>query len=254
MEARKPLTDHAFWKEYWRTKHVIFNVPESYSFGPLLKGLHARQHFKNFIEVGGFPGHYAVYALKHLGIMPTLLDYHIVPPVLEKLCALNKVSPSDIELLERDFFQHEPDRQFDIVFSKGFIEHFLDLKDVIGRHLSYCAPGGVVVMTVPNFRGFAGWAQFFWDRPTLRKHNLRAMKPGHLRKVLKSLGVTDYDIFYDGQYGMWLDNYESLSRFNKRLFEAFENLTARASYKIRWKRMFSPALVVVIRNAGRVRS
>ena len=58
----------------------------------------------------------------------------------------------DILLEERIF-----NRQFDVIVSFGFIEHFLSPDKVIKKMATYLRSGGLLVTTVPNLKGIFGW-------------------------------------------------------------------------------------------------
>ncbi len=81
------------------------------------------------------------------------------------------------------------ERQFDVVVSFGFIEHFDDPEPAIRRHVELCKPGGVVFITVPNYRvgSFYRWLTHRLGPTPLQwiteGHNLNCME----RVFLKSL-------------------------------------------------------------------
>jgi len=51
----------------------------------------------------------------------------------------------------RDITQFNPEKQFDVVWSHGLIEHFESPYELIDAHLSACKTGGRVVISVPGF-------------------------------------------------------------------------------------------------------
>ena len=68
-----------------------------------------------------------------------------------------------------------PPGTFDVVFSFGLIEHFLDPRDVVQHHLKLLKPGGTAVITVPNYRGIYGTLQRYFNPDPLIYHNLEIM-------------------------------------------------------------------------------
>jgi len=76
---------------------------------------------------------------------------------------------------------------FDIVFSGGFVEHFTDLSAVVEAHLAPLRPGGLLVVTIPNFRGLnhviAGLTP---ARDLLPLHNLEIMNLKTFRQGFNS--------------------------------------------------------------------
>jgi SAM-dependent methyltransferase len=89
---------------------------------------------------------------------------------------------------EADVFAMEP-LERDLVVSLGFIEHFDDLDAVFARHLQFVAPGGRLVIGVPNFLGFNGWLQGRADREYLELHNLDAMRPALYERLAREHGL-----------------------------------------------------------------
>ena len=93
-----------------------------------------------------------------------------------------------------DFFQTKPDRQFDVVMSFGFIEHFSEVDAVVNQHLQWLKPGGVLILGVPNFRGIYYFLQKLLDKNILDKHNLDVMSSEYFydladRHKLKPIAV-----------------------------------------------------------------
>ncbi len=64
---------------------------------------------------------------------------------------------------------------FDIVYSLGFIEHFLDLDETIYRHLKLLKPGGILAYGIPNFLGVNHWFLKRLAPDLLSKHSLFTM-------------------------------------------------------------------------------
>jgi SAM-dependent methyltransferase len=84
---------------------------------------------------------------------------------------------------------------FDVVYSLGVIEHFQDPRPIVRRHVELVRPGGVVLITVPNYRGIYGRIQRALDAPNLELHNLDIMTP----RNLEGLAPTDID----GETKVW---------------------------------------------------
>lgn len=98
-----------------------------------------------------------------------------------------------------DFFEFATQRQFDVVSSFGFIEHFTNYNEVIARHAALVKKGGYLVITTPNFRGSI---QLFlhrnFDKDNLALHNIKSMRPDFWARQLKELG---FEIVYKGYFG-----------------------------------------------------
>jgi SAM-dependent methyltransferase len=60
--------------------------------------------------------------------------------------------------------------RFDLVYSRGVIEHFDDAVDRLAIAAQYIRPGGRILTTVPNLRGLNWLLQRFGDRARLEMH------------------------------------------------------------------------------------
>jgi SAM-dependent methyltransferase len=93
------------------------------------------------------------------------------------------------EIEHADFFAVEPRPEYDLVLSLGFIEHFDDLGAVFERHVGWVAPGGLLAIGVPNYRGVNRIVQGFSDPAHLAMHNLDAMDPDLYRRLAPAHGL-----------------------------------------------------------------
>ena len=109
-----------------------------------------------FLEVGSYPGSYLWYFHQHFGYEVAGLEY--VEWCCEHSRSLLTEAGIDADVIHGDLFSYTPPdgRQWDVVGSFGFIEHFDDTAAVIERHLSLLAPGGHLVLVIPNHRGING--------------------------------------------------------------------------------------------------
>ncbi|HXI00419.1 MAG TPA: class I SAM-dependent methyltransferase [Sphingobacteriaceae bacterium] len=201
------LTDRNFWESFWRSKKdLIFPVKKDYVFGDILAVKSKEVHAKTAIELGGFPGYYSIYFKKHLNLDTTLFDYFISKDIINELLMANQLNVNDIHIIEADLFNFQPDQQYDMVSSFGLIEHFGDTKDIISRHVQFLKPGGMLFITLPNFRSVNGWVQKTFDRSNYDKHNIRSMDPQFLSSIAHELGLKEVKAYYHGGFSVWLEN------------------------------------------------
>lgn len=201
------LTDRQFWTSYWESKtDLIFPVGPDYLFHRELREIVSANGFKTAIELGGFPGYYSIFLKKYLGAESTLLDYFVHPGILGGLLKANGLNRNDVNVIETDLFAYTPEREYDLVLSCGLIEHFQDTRDIISRHVRFMKPGGVLFITLPNFRGVNGWVQKTFDRDNYDKHHLASMDLQLLEKTARELGLTDVRVRYFGRFSVWLEN------------------------------------------------
>jgi len=215
------LTDRQFWVDYWSSKTgIAIEIPGNYLFYKELIRVAAGSNVETAIELGGFPGYYAVFLKKYGHLDVTLLDYFIHPPVTTALLAKNGLSPAAISIIEADLFNYTPVKKYDLVLSCGLIEHFEDTADIIRKHIAFLKPGGILFITLPNFKALNGWFQKKFDKSNFDKHNLSSMDPKLLREICEQAGLTVKQAGYFGKFGIWLENEQQkplLVRWFKRL-------------------------------------
>jgi SAM-dependent methyltransferase len=212
------LTDRAFWKSFWESrKGIIFYIKPNYIFGGILAKLIADKKIKNAIELGGFPGYYSVYLKKYQQLDTTLFDYFIHEVLINQLLEKNGLKPGDINIIEADLFNYKPQKLYDMVLSFGLIEHFNDTKAIIETHLQFLKPGGVLFITLPNFKSVNGWVQRNFDRENYDKHNINSMNTKLLAEYCRQLGLTEVECHYQGKFSVWLENKQQQSGLAKAL-------------------------------------
>ena len=64
---------------------------------------------------------------------------------------------------------------FDLVYSLGVIEHFNEPTALVRIHVALLKPGGIALITVPNYGGIYGRLQRYFDAENLALHNLNIM-------------------------------------------------------------------------------
>ena len=217
------LTDRSFWKSFWESrKGLIFYIKSNYIFGDILAKLIAEKKIKTAIELGGFPGYYSIYLKKYQHLDTTLFDYFIHEGLINELLEKNGLKPGDINIIEADLFNYKPEKLYDMVLSFGLIEHFNDTKAIIESHLQFLKPGGVLFITLPNFKSVNGWVQRKFDRENYDKHNINSMNLKLLTDCCKDLGLKEVEAYYHGRFSVWLEN------------KSEQSGTAKALVKIIW--------------------
>ncbi|SDD78066.1 Methyltransferase domain-containing protein [Dyadobacter soli] len=226
------LTNREFWLDYWKSKpNIIFRIPDNHPFLPLLRELTEKSGLRSSLEIGGFPGYYSIWLKREMGVEATLLDYVIDQNTINKLLNINSLNTGDITTVEDDLFNYNPERKFDLVMSNGLIEHFEDTRAIIQKHASFLAPGGHILITLPNFRGLNGWFQKKFDHANFEKHFIECMDIYYLRKICKEIGLKNIEVCYSGRFMLWLENEQMLSLWI-RLFRKSTWIVLKALTKI----------------------
>ncbi|MDD2476312.1 MAG: class I SAM-dependent methyltransferase [Dysgonamonadaceae bacterium] len=195
------ITDKNYWDNYW-SNYKFEQVPEKVVFKKYMPSL---SKGNSFIEIGGFPGVFASYFYKHGVKDVTLLDFYINKDIVHNFEKANGIPPDTIQCIKSDFFTFNSERKYDIVFSAGFVEHFLDTKNVIKRHVDLLSDNGQLLILLPNFLGLNGYVQKIFDKENLESHNLDSMKIKKLREIVKGFDLNNAEVDYIGKPMLWLE-------------------------------------------------
>ncbi len=244
------LTDLQFWERRWRARAVTPRCgiahPRRMPFHPLFAKLLPRD--LSYVEVGCAPGRTMAYFHHHFGYRVAGIDY-----VAEDLCrrTLAEGGVEAYRLYAMDFLEELPAERFDVVASFGFVEHFTDLETILARHVALVNPGGYVVVGVPNYRGAQNLLRRLLDPAALARHNLAAMEPGTIRRILAGLGAREFP--YCGHYrtfGVWLDREDAprwLCRAVGLCDAGFQRLARLLRLDNVPSRLLSPYVLVIAR-------
>lgn len=196
------LTEVEFWNKYWANCKLPNEVDYSFSFDrclaqALIKKLPSMQG--EVLEVGCAPGKWLAFMNTEFGLKPNGIEYSEagMKATLRNFQLLGLVSGS---VRTGDFFKIKPDKQFDVVMSFGFIEHFSDVDEVVRLHKEWLKPGGTLILGVPNFRGIYYYLQKILDKNLLDKHNLDVMCLEYFSKLAVHHSLKPISIDYLGSF------------------------------------------------------
>ena len=189
MDLISPYDDYLLWK-------VVFPryLPGDCS------GLRA-------VEIGSAPGTFLVRFAKTFGATVHGVEYTHFGAELNRFnFESNGFDPKNV--IEADFFSPEFLEQnagtFDIVISRGFIEHFDNPADVISRHVALLRKGGFLIVLIPNLLGiYNGWTTLF-NPVQLPLHNLQIMRLARFSGLFDASMVDTLQCGYFGTFSFWL--------------------------------------------------
>jgi SAM-dependent methyltransferase len=157
-------------------------------------------------EIGSAPGDYLVRLNRQFGVIPYGVEYTESGAELNRrVFSSNDLDPANVicEDFFSDTFQRRYKEYFDVVISRGFIEHFDDVGGVLERHLNLLKPRGHLVVSIPNFRGLYGlWLRLF-RKHLLPLHNLTIMRKNEFAKLFRD---QDISTLFCGYYGTFTVN------------------------------------------------
>lgn len=151
------------WDQFWQTRQISKErirrnlVSDRWKIiEKTVKNKYSSFDGKKVLEVGAGLGTMSMCMALH-GAQVTLLDYE--SSALEQAEVLFSQLNLKLDLLHKNIFD-PPDINFrniyDIVMSFGLVEHFEGKKRrlCLERHFNFVAPGGIVIVSVPNSSSF----------------------------------------------------------------------------------------------------
>lgn len=195
------LVDKTFWEQeyYWARSELPCrpdpDLPFDRAMGAALLELACVGPGDSVVEIGCAPAKWLVHLAEGTGARVEGIEYSEQGA---QLSAANlRACGVEGTIHQVDFFTAKPSG-YDLVLSLGFIEHFEELEEVFARHVAFVAPGGRLLLGVPNFLGLNGFLQRHSDPSYLALHNLRAMDPAKLRQWGDQNGLRLVDQRYVG--------------------------------------------------------
>jgi SAM-dependent methyltransferase len=208
---------------------------------------------KTCLEVGCVPGRYLVYICKNFGYFVEGIDFAKNTKSITEL-TLRENNIYDYIIYESDFTTWKSSKQYDLVCSFGFIEHFSGSteKEIIKKHIELLKPGGKLILEVPNFNYGQYIIHALLDFRILKSHNIKTMNLSYYKKIAKNYGLK---ILYLGYWGGVFDFWAKTDHMNCIQKAIYWVLT-----RIKWSiaktpiqnynnRFFSPYIVFVAEKA-----
>lgn len=183
---------------------------------------------KSIIEIGAYPGRYIAYLASRFDLHATALDYNSDRIKIEY--AFSTMGVKNYEIIQADFLQYEPKRKYDIVISLGFIEHFKNYNEVLDMHARYLAPGGAMLIMIPNKRNLRKWYGWLVDGDNLKAHNLKCMT---LNTFKEFASRNDLNIEFLNYYGGFAYRvHQPLSLLQKLIYKPVRWLSLKLDHTL----------------------
>jgi SAM-dependent methyltransferase len=199
--VKTEFVEQGVWDGIWQATRFTVAPPEDDVRRWIAK--HASGGSGSCLELGCFPGRYlAVFGELGYELHGVDRTPRVQPEMREWLTSrAYRVG----ELARADVFTHTFGRQYDVVCSLGLIEHFGEWPKLIQIHADLVRPGGLLMLETPNFRG---WVQQLlhrcFDGPSLRQHNLDAMRPQQWAEIIRPLGFEIVECGWFGAFDWWI--------------------------------------------------
>ncbi len=211
------------------------------------------------VEIGSAPGNFLVRFARTLGADPYGVEYTSHGAARNRQVFAAAGYGRD-NVIEADFFADAflaaNAGRFDIVVSRGFIEHFVDARAVVERHVALLKDGGLLLILIPNLRGIYGlWTRCF-NPDQLPLHNLNLMKAESFRDACALPGLDVLRCGHFGTFSCWMFTAPAQARLTNRFIRLLHlvqrglNLLMRVVFGRRGceSALFSPNLIFVARK------
>jgi len=203
MTAATDCTDRKTTNEHWDhawSKPPRMRLPSRLNLSirnaQRLLRTHVRRGMR-FLEIGCAPGKMLAWVAEALGADVAGLDYSkagmgFAQQLFDTLGIAGDLRCEDV--FDNSF---ECD-SFDVVYSSGLIEHFVDPRDIVREHVTLLKPGGKAIITIPNLVGWWGFLTEKLDPDVLEMHNLDIMRPSALLALAPCDLVSDARAYRSG--------------------------------------------------------
>jgi len=202
------LTDPKFWDDYWQHVSEWENVDMRRSYDRCFDQVFRRWLTPGpqvrLMEIGCAPGRWLIYFHQQFGYQVSGCDS--APHAVEVTRAnLQQANVPGSVLLADLMSGSLPAAVYDLVVSLGIIEHFADPWPALDQHVRLIAPGGTLVLEMPNYTGLNRWLLQRGSHQLLEAHNTRIMHLPFLREVVARFGLTPRFTGYIGGFepGLW---------------------------------------------------
>ncbi|HNQ24962.1 MAG TPA: class I SAM-dependent methyltransferase [Phycisphaerae bacterium] len=158
------------------------------------------------LEIGCAPGRNLIAFHRLFGYQPFGVEYSPVGAA-ETRESLAAAGFDPAHVIETDvfdsMFQRDHAGRYEVILSRGFIEHFTDPRRAVAAHVNLLAPGGFLVCTIPNLRGWSYPFLALLSPEFLRSHNTTIMRRARYRALFEGLGLGCLYCEYSGMFGLF---------------------------------------------------
>lgn len=141
---------------------------------------------QRFLELGCSPGQISAMICRRIPLRAEGVDFSDSAWLYLK--NMETAGVTDARLHRGDFRAFSPEAPYDVVASFGLVEHFEDPQEVLNHHHRLLRPGGLCIVELPRIRGLLYLHKWLFDRPNLRRHNVRTMRREVFRQFARRTG------------------------------------------------------------------
>lgn len=197
------LADNSYWDKGY-DDFELSPMTDDYCTVQLLYKHLAEGENKSVFEIGVYPGRF-IYHFGKCGYTLNGIDQTKHLPAMENWLQKNNFKTGAFK--QEDVMQISNDVKYDVVFSAGFIEHFVEFEKMVQLHADLTKPGGYVYITAPNFGGsIQYWLHNYLDKENLDRHYVPSMDVEKWKAVLLENNFEIIEAGYIGHIDFWTDD------------------------------------------------
>jgi SAM-dependent methyltransferase len=153
------------------------------------------------LEIGCAPGKFLLWCKMVAGADVSGVEY--APESFADTVRLFEQAGQAADLRHEDIFDTTFGAEFDVVYSFGLIEHFYgdQLERLVQKHVELLKPGGIAVISIPDYQRIYGAVLSRTNRANYDSHNIELMSLNALRAVAPPSVTTD--VFRYGRFAPW---------------------------------------------------
>jgi 2-polyprenyl-3-methyl-5-hydroxy-6-metoxy-1,4-benzoquinol methylase len=196
------LTSSTFWDEWWPGKIALselkaddFQYGRNGFFVRLLRRKLGPLDGIKVVELGGACSLVLLALAKWHGAQVTAVDYS--PEGLDLTERLFQANSCGVELIEADFLNWKPARQYDLVTHYGVLEHFTDPEPLIRLSAQLLAPNARLLFSMPNMRALGAYFWRRWSPELWSKHIYHS--DAAIEKACAEAGLSVAEAFHFGK-------------------------------------------------------
>ncbi len=186
---------------------------------PKTKGL-------KIIEIGSAPGTNLVRLHQTFGYEPYGVEYAEAGANLNR-AVFSQYGLNPNNVIRADFFSEgflaRYEGTFDLVISRGFIEHFTEMESVIDAHLRLLKPGGKLIITIPKLTGVPNLLFRIFNPAVIPMHNLKIMNRNTFATMFQRAELRPQYCHYYGTFKSSVCGAAQSSGVKKAIMETLMN-------------------------------
>lgn len=209
-----------YLSQYWRDYSDYQEWEGIYeSFLPKTSGL-------KVIEIGSAPGTNLVRLHQTFGYDPYGVEYAESGANLNReVFSQHGLNPNNVIRADAfsESFLTRYEGYFDLVISRGFIEHFTEMDKVIEAHLRLLKPGGKLLVTIPRLIGVPHLLFRLFHPEIIPMHNLNIMSKKSFAALFRRAGLQSHVCNYYGTFKVHVCGAEHLSGYQATVMNFLMN-------------------------------